>query len=88
MFSNTKSIVGNNTAQLLCSADGWTLEFPMRKENEKEANEALSLLFHRYGVTNVMVMDGAKAQGQGSRPRRSQAEVAQRWMPYQTDRVL
>jgi hypothetical protein len=26
------------------------------------AHEALSLLFHRYGVPNVMVMDGANAQ--------------------------
>jgi hypothetical protein len=34
--------------------------FPMKKE--KGAHEALSLLFHRDGVPNVMVMDGAKAQ--------------------------
>jgi hypothetical protein len=32
---------------------------------ESEAHEALSLLFHRYGVPNVMVMDGAKAQTEG-----------------------
>jgi hypothetical protein len=32
---------------------------------EKDASEALSLLFHRDGVPNVMVMDGAKAQIQG-----------------------
>jgi hypothetical protein len=31
-------------------------------KKEKEAYEALSLLFDRYGVPNVMVMDGAKAQ--------------------------
>jgi hypothetical protein len=31
-------------------------------KKEKEAHEALSLLFHRDGVPNVMVMDGAKAQ--------------------------
>jgi hypothetical protein len=29
---------------------------------ESEAHEALSLLFHRDGVTNVMVINGAKAQ--------------------------
>jgi hypothetical protein len=34
-------------------------------KKEKESHEALSLLFHRYGVPNVMVMDGAKAQVQG-----------------------
>jgi hypothetical protein len=32
---------------------------------EIEAHEALSLLFHRDGVPNVMVMDGAKAQTEG-----------------------
>jgi hypothetical protein len=32
---------------------------------ESEAHEALSLLFHRDGVPNVMVMDGAKAQDEG-----------------------
>jgi hypothetical protein len=32
---------------------------------EKDAHEALLLLFHRDGVPNVMVMDGANAQIQG-----------------------
>jgi hypothetical protein len=32
---------------------------------EKDAHEALSMLFHRDGVPNIMVMDGAKAQIQG-----------------------
>jgi hypothetical protein len=34
-------------------------------KKEKEAHEALSLLFHRDGVTNFMVMDGAKAKVEG-----------------------
>jgi hypothetical protein len=34
-------------------------------KKESEAHEALSLLFHRDGVTNVMVMDGSKAQTEG-----------------------
>jgi hypothetical protein len=36
-------------------------------KKESEAHEALSLLFHRDGVPNVMVMvmDGAKAQVEG-----------------------
>jgi hypothetical protein len=34
-------------------------------KTESEAHEALSLLFHRDGVPNVMVMDGAKAQVEG-----------------------
>jgi hypothetical protein len=37
---------------------------------EKDAQEALSLLFHWDGVPNVMVMDGAKAQIQGGSRRR------------------
>jgi hypothetical protein len=37
--------------------------FPLKKE--KEAHESLSLLFHRDGVPNVMVVDGAKAQVEG-----------------------
>jgi hypothetical protein len=32
---------------------------------ENDAHEALSLLFHRDGVPNIVVMDGAKAQIQG-----------------------
>jgi hypothetical protein len=34
-------------------------------EEKKEAHEALSMLFHRDGVPNAMVIDGAKAQVQG-----------------------
>jgi hypothetical protein len=34
--------------------------YPMAKEND--AHEALSLLFHRDGVPNIMVMDGANEQ--------------------------
>jgi hypothetical protein len=63
MFSNSKSRQVNKTAQVFCTANGWTRAFPMAKE--KDAHKALSLLFHRYGVPNVMVMDGAKAQIQG-----------------------
>jgi hypothetical protein len=59
IFSNSKSRKGNKAAQVFCTADGWTRNFPMAKEND--AHEALSLLFHRDGVPNMMVMDGAKA---------------------------
>jgi hypothetical protein len=38
-------------------------EFPLKKE--KEAHEALPLLFHRDGFPNVMVMDGDKAKIEG-----------------------
>jgi hypothetical protein len=63
MFSNSKSRQGNKAAQVFCTADLWTRYFPMVKE--KDAHEALSLIFYRDGVPNVMVMDGANAQIQG-----------------------
>jgi hypothetical protein len=34
-------------------------------KKEIKAHDALSLLFHRDGVPNVMVMDGSKAQAEG-----------------------
>jgi hypothetical protein len=34
-------------------------------KKESEAHEALSFIFHRDGVPNVMVMDGSKAQTEG-----------------------
>jgi hypothetical protein len=63
MFVNTKSRVGNKAVQVFCTADGWTRTLFMKLEND--AQESLTLLFHRDGVPNVMVMDGAKAQVQG-----------------------
>jgi hypothetical protein len=63
MFSNSKSRKGNKAAQVFCTANRWTRFSPMAKE--KDAHEALSLLFHRDSVPNVMVTDGAKAQIQG-----------------------
>jgi hypothetical protein len=58
-FSNSKSIQGKKSAQVFCTADGWTRAFQMEKE--KDAHEALSLLFHWDGVPNTMEMDGTKA---------------------------
>jgi hypothetical protein len=63
IFSNSKSRQGRKAVQVLCTANGWKRAFPMAKE--KDAHEALSLLFHRDGVPIVMVMDAAKAQIQG-----------------------
>jgi hypothetical protein len=56
----SKSRHGNTVVQVLCTANGWTRAFPMA--NEKNAHDALSLLFQKYGVPNVMVLDGANAQ--------------------------
>jgi hypothetical protein len=63
MFSNSNSRQGNKAAQVFCTANGWTRAFPMAKE--KDEHEALSLLFHRDAVPNVMVMVGAKTYIQG-----------------------
>jgi hypothetical protein len=53
MYSKILSIQGNKAAQIFCNGAGWGIAFPMNKE--KEAHQALSLLFHRDGVPNVMV---------------------------------
>jgi hypothetical protein len=63
MLSNSKSRQGSKAYQLFCTANGWTRAFPMAKE--KDAHDAISLLFHWDGVPNVMVMDGYNAHIQG-----------------------
>jgi hypothetical protein len=63
MFSTILSRQDNKAAQIFCTDFGFVRAFPLKKE--KEAHEALSLLFHRDGVPNVMVMDGYKAQVEG-----------------------
>jgi hypothetical protein len=60
MFSTILSRKNNKAAQIFCTDFGFVRAFPLKKE--KEAHEALYLLFHRDGVPNAMVMDGAKAQ--------------------------
>jgi hypothetical protein len=50
-------------AQIFCTDFVFVRSFPMNKESE--SHEALSLLSHRDGVTNVVFMDGAKAQTEG-----------------------
>jgi hypothetical protein len=63
MFSTILSRKDNKAAQIFCTDFGFVSAFPLKKE--KEAHEALYLLFNRYGVPNAMVMDGAKAQVEG-----------------------
>jgi hypothetical protein len=63
MFSTILSRQNNKAAHIFCTDFGFVRAFPLKKE--KEAYESLSLLFHRYGVPNVMVMDGAKTQVEG-----------------------
>jgi hypothetical protein len=63
MYSTILSRQKNKAAQIFCTDFGFVRAFPLKKE--KEAHEALSLLFHRDGVPSVMVVDGAKAQIEG-----------------------
>jgi hypothetical protein len=63
IYSTIISRQQNKAAQIFCTDFCFVRAFPMKKESE--AHEALSLLFHRYGVPNVMVMDGSKAQTEG-----------------------
>jgi hypothetical protein len=63
MYSTILSRQDNKAAQIFCTDFDFVRAFPMKKE--KEAHEALSLLFHRDGVPNAMIMDGAKAQVEG-----------------------
>jgi hypothetical protein len=63
MYSTILSRQQNKAAHIFCTSFGFVRAFPMNKESE--AHEALSLLFHRDGLPNVMVMDGAKAQVEG-----------------------
>jgi hypothetical protein len=60
MYSTILSRKQNKAAQIFCTYFGFVRAFPMKLESK--AHEASSLLFHRYGVPNVMVVDGAKAQ--------------------------
>jgi hypothetical protein len=63
IYSTIISRQENKSAQIFCTDFGFVRSFPMKKKSE--SHEALSLLFHRDGVPNVMVMDGAKAQVEG-----------------------
>jgi hypothetical protein len=56
IYSKILSRQHNKASQVLCTDFGFVRAFPMKLESE--AHEALSLLFHRDGVPNVMVVDG------------------------------
>jgi hypothetical protein len=79
MYSTILSRQMNKAAHIFCTGFGFVRAFPLNKE--KEAHDALSLLFHRYGVPNVMVVDGAKVQVE----RVNQEKNARCRLPYQAD---
>jgi transposase len=63
LYSNVVSTRKNKCAQIFVTAQGWARTHPIKTESE--SHEALSLLFQRDGVPDIMVMDGAKAQVRG-----------------------
>jgi hypothetical protein len=63
MYSTILSRQKNKAAQIFCTDFDFVRAFPLKKE--KEAHDALSLLFHRNGAPNVMVMYGYKAHVEG-----------------------
>jgi hypothetical protein len=60
MYSTILSRQKNKAAHICCTYFGFVRAFPLKKE--KEAHGDLSLIFHRDGVPNGMVMVGSKAQ--------------------------
>lgn len=54
---------GNVYAQVFATDFGWSRAYGMAKKSE--AHEALSLLFHRHGVPDQMIVDGAKELRKG-----------------------
>jgi hypothetical protein len=71
MYSTILSRQKNKASQIFGTDFGFVRAFPLKKE--KEAHEASSLLFHRDGVTHVIVMGGAKAQVEGEFRRKLRA---------------
>ena len=64
LIAKTPSRRLNSYAQIFSTADGWCRAYPMKTKSE--AHDGLSLLFQREGVPNVMIMDGALEQVQGT----------------------
>jgi hypothetical protein len=60
IYSTILSRQQQKAAQIFCTYFGFVRALPTKLESE--AHEALSLLFHRDGVPNMMVVDGAKAK--------------------------
>jgi hypothetical protein len=63
MYSTILSRQQYKAAQIFCTDFGFVRAFPTKLESKPR--EAVSLLFHKDGVPNVIVMDGAKAQTEG-----------------------
>jgi hypothetical protein len=68
MFAKINSRQQITEAQIFCTQSSWTRAHLLRKE--ADAREALSLFAQRYGIPEVLVMDGSKAHNQGKFPRK------------------
>jgi hypothetical protein len=64
MFAGTASQHGNKCAQVYSTSFGWCRARPMTSKGE--AHESLSLLFHRDGVSPMMIFDSSKEQTLGN----------------------
>ncbi len=63
MFATTKSLRGNECAQIFTNGAGYDLFFPMKKE--AEVAEALNEVIRSVGVLRELVSDGAQAETKG-----------------------
>ncbi len=63
MFASTKSSYGDKCVQIFSSDFGWLHAYSMK--TNREAHDALSLMFQHKGVPPLKVMDGPKEQTLG-----------------------
>jgi len=60
MYSTTRSIRGNNCAQVFTNGLGYDLFYPLKKESE--VGDALNEVIRSVGVPKELISDGAKAE--------------------------
>ena len=85
-IAKTESRQKKRCAQVFCTAQGWTIAFPIKLKSE--AHHALSLLHSREGVPNIMVMDNSQEQVKGDSQKKKldvcshvkQTEPHSQWM--------
>jgi hypothetical protein len=63
MYSKALSSRVNKCCEIYVTDFGWSRSFPMQKESE--GHETLDLFLSRYGVSESLISDGAKAHAVG-----------------------
>ena len=86
MFSAVKSIRGNKCSEIYVTDFCWARSFPIIKESD--VHHTLDELFHRHGVPESLVSDGAKALTQGEFARKARQancpiDVTDPYSPWQ-----